>query len=90
MTAMRAACLLLLAFLSGCNYVLAGGGTLYVHTGPAVASMATVGALAANVDARNDFSSGMGPAPQMSADRAIAERDCTRPIEDWSANLKCR
>lgn len=29
-------------------------------------------------------------APELDPSRRIVERDCTRPIEDWSANLKCR
>lgn len=28
--------------------------------------------------------------PPMDATRRVEERDCTQPIEDWSANLKCR
>ena len=84
------ACLLLLTFLSGCNYVIVSGGTLYVSTGPAVATMASAGALVANVDARNNFPAPSGPAPEMLHDRPVAEQDCTKPIEDWSANLKCR
>jgi hypothetical protein len=28
--------------------------------------------------------------PEMDPDRRVAERDCTRPIEDYSANLRCR
>ena len=90
MPAMRAACLLLITFLSGCHYVVVSGGTLYVSTGPAVASMAATGALVANVDARNNFPAPSGPAPEMQRDRLVAEQDCTKPIEDWSANLKCR
>ena len=90
MPAMRAACLLFLTLVSGCHYVAVSGGTLYVSTGPAIASMATAGALAANVDARNNFPAASGPAPEMLGERAVAERDCTKPIEDWSANLKCR
>ncbi len=35
-----------------------------------------------------------GPAtrrpPELDADRAIAERDCTRPMEATSANLRCK
>lgn len=31
-----------------------------------------------------------GPAPQLDEMRRVNEQDCTRPIEDWSANLKCR
>lgn len=29
-------------------------------------------------------------APPLALDRTISEQDCTRPIEDISANLKCR
>jgi hypothetical protein len=28
--------------------------------------------------------------PPLDPSRLVAERDCTQPIEDWSANLKCR
>jgi hypothetical protein len=28
--------------------------------------------------------------PELDPFRRVAERDCTQPIEDWSANLKCR
>ena len=84
------ACLLLLTLLSGCNYVVVSGGTLYVSTGQAVTTAAAAGALVANVDARNNFPAATAPAPAMLPDRAVAEQDCTKPIEDWSANLKCR
>jgi hypothetical protein len=30
------------------------------------------------------------PAPPMDEARKVNLQDCTRPIEDWSANLKCR
>jgi hypothetical protein len=30
------------------------------------------------------------PAPPMDETRAVNMQDCTQPIEDWSANLKCR
>ena len=57
--------------------------------------MVGVALIAATLDAREDYSRGMvspsyKPAPQMAADRTVAEQDCTKPIEDWSANLKCR
>lgn len=29
-------------------------------------------------------------APEMHPDRRVVEQDCTRPIEDFSANLRCR
>ena len=30
------------------------------------------------------------PAPELDPTRRVVEHDCTKPIEDWSANLKCR
>jgi hypothetical protein len=30
------------------------------------------------------------PAPKLDAARTVNEQDCTKPIEDWSANLKCK
>ena len=29
-------------------------------------------------------------APEPDPSRRVVEHDCTRPIEDWSANLRCR
>ena len=29
-------------------------------------------------------------APDMDGSRRVHEQDCTKPIKDWSANLKCR
>lgn len=29
-------------------------------------------------------------APELDPSRRVVEHDCTRPIEDWSANLRCR
>jgi len=28
--------------------------------------------------------------PELDASRRVNEQDCSRPIEDWSANLKCK
>ena len=28
--------------------------------------------------------------PELDPSRRVVEHDCTRPIEDWSANLRCR
>jgi uncharacterized protein YcfL len=30
------------------------------------------------------------PAPELAPSRRVNEQDCTKPIQDWSANLKCR
>jgi len=42
--------------------------------------------------AGNPFSapSSSQPVPALDPARRVAEQDCTRPIVDWSANLKCK
>ena len=30
------------------------------------------------------------PAPELDGSRRVNEQDCSQPIKDWSANLKCR
>ena len=30
------------------------------------------------------------PAPELAGSRRVHEQDCSKPIRDWSANLKCR
>ena len=36
------------------------------------------------------YGSSAVPAPPMDETRSVNTQDCTRPIEDWSANLRCR
>lgn len=33
---------------------------------------------------------GSGRVPGLDPSRRVLEQDCTKPIEDWSANLKCK
>jgi hypothetical protein len=44
----------------------------------------------ANPFAAIDGSSSSRRLPELDANRRVHEQDCTRPIVDWSANLKCR
>jgi hypothetical protein len=30
------------------------------------------------------------PVPELDGSRRVNEQDCSKPIKDWSANLKCR
>ncbi len=39
---------------------------------------------------RADLFAAGGSVPQLDETRRVNEQDCTRPIEDWSANLKCK
>jgi hypothetical protein len=44
----------------------------------------------ANPFAAIDGSASSRRLPELDANRRVHEQDCTKPITDWSANLKCR
>lgn len=84
---------------SGATIISTSGGSLHVQGGvPALLILgAAILATAADEGASDSANfmtvtdpSGMRIPPAMLVDRLIAEQDCTKPIEDWSANLKCR
>ena len=92
---MRAALLLLLALAAGCSVrggVQAGSEFatsrvgLSVQTGSTAAALIGLGFVAGTIHggARAERP------PELDATRSVREQDCTRPIEDPSANLRCR
>ena len=97
-----AACLLLPLLIAGCggnsNVQLSSGGAPGVPGGSTVSTQgpSTLGALiAAGLLIGSSIRSerNLAPstrAPDLDPSRRVVERDCTRPIEDWSANLRCR
>ena len=78
------------------------GVNVQSHT--SVGALLTIGLLSATVYAENaDEGAGYRPnpffgmrsdssrsAPPMDASRKVNEQDCSKPIVDWSANLRCR
>ena len=99
----RALALSLAVLLAGCgghanvqmssNTVAPGG----VSTGGAVQaqSNSTLGVLIAigvlmGASYASDRQPASIPAPAMDSDRSVNEQDCTKPIVDRSANLRCR
>jgi hypothetical protein len=90
---MRAAAVLLLVLITGCNYARMDSGALQVGGRPLAVVILGSLLIATAVDGESRpmlFSeTGFRPAPQMNADRAINEQDCTKPIE-LSGNLRCR
>ena len=93
---------LLLAGCSGHSNVQFASGTTPsggVSTGGSVQaqSQSTLGVLIAigvlmGVSYASDrqLSPSAIPAPAMDGNRSVNEQDCTKPIVDWSANLRCR
>lgn len=77
---------------------LPGGTTGYVAGSTSSASVAAVAVFLLHWSLLNqhwDSEAGMvgastQPVPPMDEARTVNTQDCTRPIEDWSANLKCR
>ena len=71
-----------------------------VDAGSAAGTLIAIGMLAAvwhgsendryGVRAGLDPFAAAGSAPPLDETRRVNEQDCTRPIEDWSANLRCR
>jgi hypothetical protein len=96
---------LLVFVLAGCgghSYVQVGssgspstgvstGGSVSVH---GYSTLGTLLALAVLASASWQADHAAPPfsraVPPLDPSRLVAERDCTQPIEDWSANLKCR
>jgi len=68
------------------------GGSVQVQGRSTFGVLLAIGILAGASHAgdRRPEDHGAAPAPPMDGARKVNEQDCTRPIEDWSANLKCR
>ena len=84
---------------AGATIISTSGGSIHVQGGlPAflilgaavLATAADGGASSASSFMTVTDPSGREIAPAMLLDRLVAEVDCTKPIEDLSANLKCR
>jgi hypothetical protein len=96
--------LLFVYLIAGCTHVsvqgTTGGGTATTSTRVSVGYSASgnaaawaligIGLIAAHQHA-SEAARERGPdAPPLAPNRRVNEVDCTKPIADWSANLKCR
>ena len=78
--------------------VSSGGSVYYQNGGSAAAAFLMIGFLGSVFWADDDQPQGWGigrlvarrPAPSLDDSRTVNEQDCSKPIENWSANLKCR
>ena len=90
----RGSLLLSLALLAGCG----GYSNVQLNSGSVPTAgfqgSSTIGALfmigvLSGTSYNNDRRTG-APAPELDPARAVNEQDCSKPIENWSANLRCR
>lgn len=68
----------------------ASGGSLSasIQGGSVAGALLAIGLLSATVFSESDRLHNRPPA--LDPARRVNEQDCSRPIENWSANLKCR
>jgi hypothetical protein len=97
--AVTLATIVLVASLPGCaNYAVYGstGGAVVVDGGlhASVTLGSTAASILAGVGIVSILAAGNGlspiPPPKMREDREINEQDCTAPVTNTTANLKCR
>ena len=66
------------------------GGSVRVQGTSTLGALIAIGLLAG---ASHGSDRAMPPSqrvPELDPARRVVEQDCTKPIEDWSANLRCR
>jgi hypothetical protein len=68
--------------------VAPASASVSVHAGPALGVLIGLGIIAAA--AREDWGAPERVAPPLDDTRRVAAQDCSRPIEDPAANLRCR
>ena len=96
MAGMRRFVIAFAVLAAGCasqTRISAGGGGaagvrvgVDVHSGSALGPIIAIGALGVMSAADSEPTS----PPKLLEGRRVSEQDCTRPIEDPSANLRCR
>jgi len=96
---------LLLLLCAGCshthmvvdNRTTQGSVQVRTHAGPDLVTLLGLTIIAATIvdmerDSvrRRDDPLGSRDAPPLAADRAVFDHDCTRPVAEYSGNLRCR
>jgi hypothetical protein len=95
---MRTLALSLVMLLAGCGgqsnvQVNSNGGSTSSATIPGYSRVGTLLSIVLLTGLAHESEREMPPSvrvPDLDPLRRVVEHDCTRPIEDWSANLKCR
>lgn len=98
---MQRIALLLALLLAGChahtgaisgpgtsNAAPGASGSMNLHPGRAVGTLLELGFVAAIMLGEDDYAG--RAAPQLDPTRRVAEQDCSKPIGDPAANLRCK
>ena len=71
---------------AGASQLPATGGSVSVYSTSTTGALFIIGILGALTGGSAAYLA----APEMNPDRRVVEQDCSKPIEDPSANLRCR
>ncbi len=71
---------------AGASQLPAAGGSVSVYGTSTAGALFAIGILGALTSGGAAYLA----APEMSPERRVVEQDCSKPIEDAAANLKCR
>jgi len=66
------------------------GGSVQAQSQSTLAVLIAIGVLMGVSYANDRGMPPSTPAPELERPRRVLEQDCTKPIEDWSANLRCK
>jgi hypothetical protein len=69
---------------------VSSGGSVSVQGRNTVGALLMIGIFAGASSHSGQAMPPTAPVPELDPTRRVAEQDCTKPIEDWSANLRCR
>ena len=69
---------------------VSSGGSVSVQGSSTLGKVLAIGVLVGASAYGDRVAPPAPPAPAMDPSRRVVERDCTQPIDDWSANLRCR
>ena len=66
------------------------GGSVQAQSQSTLAVLIAIGVLMGVSYANDRGTPPSTPVPELERSRRVLEQDCTKPIEDWSANLRCK
>ena len=85
--------LILAVLAAGCantSVSVSGGGPLPTASAPGSSALGVLMLFGFAASYESSKGSARTPVAPLDPSRRVLEADCTKPIEDWSANLKCR
>ena len=81
---------ILTASCANTSVQVSGGGPVPTASAPGSSALGVLMLFGFAASYESSSGSARMPVAPLDPSRRVLEADCTKPIEDWSANLKCR